>query len=256
VSPDACYPLTAAEIADLGVAGYGNPPQGGFPVESELENHTNFKRVPQFWSNTTSVATILADLMNYIPQLEKDNYTLFNSIATTDYGKYWSDYNYWEVKDAELALVLANMISVYKSSISAEEITQLAVLIQNCDTGAIVFEISTKDIDVNNRDGWKLNTQLFAATCSKESENNQIFTWAGSKQGEYLPGQYSEANAETVAKTIKAWLFSHIPLLVSCTKSPVQPMHIWSDNESSVNSPFTSSKTTSETSSTNSCGPK
>jgi hypothetical protein len=209
---------------------------------SKVDVHRKFKKVKRFWSETEvvdSIASLLTKISAVIPKLSADDYTVFNAIATTDYGKYWSDYNYWEIKDADLAVALTNLASVYKSPITPEKITYLVSLIQACDDGAVVEEIPSDGININNKDGWKIYAQFFAATCSKTSEKNQIFAWAASKQGEYLPGQYSESNKETVALTIHTWLVSHLPLLVSCTNSPVQPMHIWGGSEDSVNEPYT-----------------
>jgi hypothetical protein len=209
---------------------------------AKADTHRKFKRVKRFWSSTevvASVAEILAKHSATLPKLEADDYTLFNAIATTDYGRYWSDYNYWEIKDADLSVALTNLASVFKSPISPEQITYMVAQIQECADGAVVAEIPSEGININNKDGWKIYAQYFVATCSRTSEKNQIFAWAASKQGEYLPGQYSESNAMTVENTIHTWLLSHLSLLVTCTNSPVQPMHIWGGSENSINEPYT-----------------
>jgi hypothetical protein len=208
------------------------------------DTHRKFKKVTRYWSEThvvASVAELLAGFSATLPKLSADDYTVFNAIATTDYGRYWSDYNYWEIKDADLSVALTKLASVYKSPITADQITYVVSQIQACDENSVVEEIPSDGININNKDGWKIYAQIFAGTCSKTSDKNQIFAWAASKQGEYLPGQYSESNAETVAKTIHTWLLAHVSLLVSCTNSPVQPMHIWGSSENSINEPYSES---------------
>ena len=252
VSPDACYPMTAAEHDEHGDAGSTPQDEAGFPLKLIVEYapqvgvdcKRRFKKVQRFWSDTEVISSVIELLVKFaatLPKLTTDDFTVFNAIATTDCGHYWSNYNYWVFKDADLSVILAKLASVFQTPVSPEQITCLVAQIQACDEGAVVHEISSDSINVNNKDGWKIYAQFFAATCSKTSEKNQIFAWAASKQGEYLPGQYSESNAETIAKTIHNWLMSHLSMMVTCTNSPVQPMRIWGGSEASINEPYTES---------------
>ena len=220
---------------------------------SKSDIHKKFKTVKRYWSQShevKSVTEILSLFGTTLKALKEEDYILFNSIATTDYGVYWSDYNYWEIEDLDLPLALEKAAAVYKSSISAAESLHLAASIQLCEEGAVALIIPSNDINKNNKDGWKIHAQFFAATCSKDSVKNQIFAWAAYKEGQYLPNQYSESNAELVQSVVEAWLYSHIPLLVSCTSSPAQPMHIWAAEEKSASEQSESSESSRSSSRT------
>jgi len=222
---------------------------------TKVDNHRKFKEVKRFWKKdevVDSVTVILKQIGNLGTPLKETDYELFNSIATTDYGKYWSDYNYWEIKDSDLTVALTNLASIYKTPIDAAHILEAVAAIEECKDGSVAAEIPTDAVDINNADGWTIFFQFFAATCSTKSDKNQIFAWAASKQGEYLPGQYSEANARMVSSVIKVWLVSHLPLLVSCTNSPAQPMHVWGEGESSINESYEMTAHPSESSSSSS----
>ena len=198
--------------------------------EHFVDKHRRFKTVKRFWSEVEyvqTVAIIIAQFSKLVAPLSDAEYALVNTMATTDSNRLWSDYDYWLVKDMDLQEAVAAISHVYKSPVSADDIQEAAQAIKDCQFGYVAGIVDSSSIDVNNMNGWTIYAEFFAATCSKESPNNQLFVWAGSKQGEYLPGAYSAANAVTLTNLIKRWLFSHVGMLVSCKDSPVQQMSTW-----------------------------
>ena len=203
----------------------------------------HFKKIDKYWSEpVTSVGSLLIDLNKSFLEPTDDDYTLFNSIATTDESNFWSDYNYWEVDQEDLGYAIENIVSVFKTPLQPGDILSLVSEIQQCTEGAVVGQIDSKSIDKNNQDGWKFHVQFFAATCSqKKTDKVQIFVWAASKKGHYLADQYSNSNSKTISSIMRVWLLSNIPLLVTCsTATPVKPMHVWGGVEDSINEPFES----------------
>jgi len=218
---------------------------------TKRDSFKKFKKVRKFWTKgeaVESVTEVLQEFAKNHKALTEQEYNQFSNIATTDYNRYWSDYNYWEIKDMDLKVALARAFAVLKTPMSDDDIIDAVAMIQECDEHNVASVIDSSPVDINTEDGWLIYSQFFAATCSKTSEKNQIFVWAASKQGEYLPGQYGTENSKFVSETIKSWLLEHIGLLVSCTRSPTQPMHIWNPTESSINEPYSVSAT--ETSAT------
>lgn len=198
--------------------------------ESLIKTHTKFKKVKRIWDErieVLSVSRVLEGFGSFLGEISADEYTLFSNIATTDYNKYWSDYNYWEIKGMDLGLALSKLSALYKSAIKSEDIDTALEAIQRCDDGYVAMVIDSTAIDVNNQDGWTIYSEFFAASCTKNASINQVFAWAGSKSGGYLPGAFSQSNANTVTYIIKKWLLLHVPMLVSCTSSPVKQMYIW-----------------------------
>ena len=195
-----------------------------------INTYTKFKKVKRIWQErieVSSVSRVLEGFGSTLGEISAEEYTLFSNIATTNYNKYWSDYNYWEVKDIDLGLALSKLSALYKSAIKSEDIDTAVEAIQRCDDGYVAFVVDSTAIDVNNQDGWTIYSEFFAATCAKKASKIQIFAWAGSKSGGYLPGAFSQSNANTVTYIAKKWLLLHVPLLVSCKSSPVKQMHIW-----------------------------
>jgi cell division septation protein DedD len=214
------------------------------------DTHTKFKKVRRIWAETVevpSIARVLEGFGEYLGEISPEQYTLFSNIATTDYNKYWSDYNFWEIKDMDLGLALSKLSAVYKSAIKAEDIDLAVEAIQRCDDGYVALVLDSSSIDVNNQDGWTIYSEFFAATCHQKSNVNQVFAWAASKSGGYLPGAFSQSNANTITYIVKKWLLMHIPMLVSCKSSPVKQMHIWKKSEVTVVVPPLSSVTASVT---------
>jgi predicted PolB exonuclease-like 3'-5' exonuclease len=215
------------------------------------DHHTKFKKVKKMWSGekviVPSVSRVLESFGEFIGKLTEDEYALFSHIATTDYNKYWSDYNFWEVNDMDLGLALSKLWSVYKSTLRSEDIDIAVEAIQKCDDGYVALVLDSQSVDINNQDGWTIYSEFFAATCSQKSNKNQIFAWAASKSGGYLPGAFSQSNANTVTYIVKKWLLMHLPLLVSCKSSPVKKMHVWQVREDTNTA--TASSTSSATSS-------
>lgn len=204
--------------------------------KSVSDTHTKFKKVKRIWDErieVASVSRVLEGFGKFIGEISAEEYALFSNIATTDYNKYWSDYNYWEVKDMDLGLALSKLSALYKSAIKSEDIDTAIEAIQRCDDGYVALVLDSSAVDVNNQNGWTVHSEFFAASCAKNSTKNQIFAWAGSKSGGYLPGAFSQSNANTVTYIAKKWLFLHVPMLVSCKSSPVKQMHIWQASEKS-----------------------
>lgn len=209
--------------------------------ESLISTHTKFKKVKRIWDErieVLSVSKVLEGFGSTLGEVSAEEYTLFSNIATTDYNKYWSDYNYWEIQDMDLGLALSKLSALYKSAIKSEDIDTALEAIQRCDDGYVAMVIDSTAIDVNNQDGWTIYSEFFAASCAKNASKNQVFAWAGSKSGGYLPGAFSQSNANTVTYIIKKWLLLHVPLLVSCKSSPVKQMYVWqapAENEAGSN---------------------
>lgn len=202
----------------------------------QSSSQSKFKKLKSIWKETvqvSSVSRVLEGFGSFLGEISAADYALFSHIATTDYNKYWSDYNFWEVKDMDLGLALTKMSAVYKSAIRSEDIDMAVEAIQRCDDGYVAMVLDSSAIDSNNQDGWTVYSEFFAATCSKNSSKNQIFGWAGSKSGSYLPGAFSQSNANTVTYIAKKWLLLHISMLVSCKSSPVKKMYIWQHPEES-----------------------
>lgn len=209
--------------------------------ESLTNTHTKFKKVKRIWDErieVLSVSKVLEGFGSTLGEVSAEEYTLFSNIATTDYNKYWSDYNYWEIQDMDLGLALSKLSALYKSAIKSEDIDSALEAIQRCDDGYVAMVIDSTAIDVNNQDGWTIYSEFFAASCAKNATKNQVFAWAASKSGGYLPGAFSQSNANTVTYIIKKWLLLHVPLLVSCKSSPVKQMYVWqapAENEAGSN---------------------
>lgn len=199
-------------------------------IQHKGEKRRRFKTVKRFWSDVKyveSVTIIIVEFCKIITPLCDADYQLFNTMATTDSNKLWSDYNYWEVRDMDLQTAVAKISAVYKTKLCAADIKASAQAILDCKFGYVAGVIDSSSIDINNKNGWTIYAEFFAATCSKVSTKNQLFAWAGSKQGLYLPGAYSNANSVTLSNLLKRWLFTHIGLLISCTHSPVKRMNVW-----------------------------
>jgi hypothetical protein len=209
-----------------------------------LDAHIKFKKVKRIFTEKVevpSVSRVLQGFGELVGEVTADEYGLFSHIATTDYNKYWSDYNFWEVKDMDIGLALTKLSAVFKSAVSAEDIDMAVEAIQRCEDGYVSMFIDSSAIDVNNKDGWTIHSEFLAATCSQTGNKNQIFGWAGSKSGGYLPGAFSQSNANTITYIAKKWLLLHIPMLVSCKSSPIKQMHIWQHREATETSSNTES---------------
>ena len=195
-----------------------------------VDKHRRVIKVARFWNTTKhveSVTDIILAFSKTISPLTQAEYDLVNTLATTDTNRLWSDYNYWQVRDMNIADAVTQISYALKTTLSAADIAAIAQQIKICTAGYISIAIDSSSIDVNNQNGWTIHAEYLAATCGANSTQNQIFAWVGSKQGEYLPGAFSQANAHTLSLLIKRWLFTHVGMLVTCTQSPVKPMHIW-----------------------------
>ena len=193
----------------------------------------------------------------YGQELDTDNYTLFNNIASTETDKYWSEYNYWNVKESQLEHGIRAIAKTFKTAINQKDVTALAQAIRESksENGYATFILNSDAIDNNTEDGWTIHAEMFAVAYNKDSDKVQFFAWSGYKSGIYVTGRYSEFNKITVKETVKRWLFAHVGMLISCTKSPVEEMAIWSHPDLSIRSSaptITKSATTQATAATTS----
>lgn len=202
------------------------------------EFSSRFVLLPSLWDqeqNLRGVTEVIAKFAEtYGSELSSDDYTLFNNIATTRTDKYWSEYNYWEVKKSQLERAIRAISKTYRSAINQRDVDYLAEAIRESKSGYVVATLKSDSIDRNTADGWDIHAEMFAATISKDSDKVQFFAWSSSKSGVYVPGRYSEFNKRTVSNTIKRWLFAHVGLLVQCKNSPNEDMGIWMDTELSL----------------------
>lgn len=161
-------------------------------------------------------------------ELSFDEYSVLNNLVTTPDKRYWHQYNYWRVRRDQIEKALSAITVTFSSKISNRDVKYFAKLINECKDGYVSAIVNSTELDVNNADTWDIHAEMLVATCSEDNEKIQLFGWSGSKRGGYLPGAYSDSNAEAVSDHIKRWLFAHAGLLVQCTESPIDEMGIWS----------------------------
>lgn len=161
-------------------------------------------------------------------ELSLDEYTILNNLVTTPNKQYWHQYNYWRVRRDQIEKALSAITVTFSSKISNRDVKYYANLIRECKNGYVSAVVNSTELDVNNAEDWEIHAEMLVATCSEDNEKIQLFGWSGSKRGQYLPGAYSESNAEAVSDHIKRWLFAHAGLLIQCSDSPVDEMGIWS----------------------------
>lgn len=208
-------------------------------VSRRIENSV-FVEATLTWNQehtVSEVTDVIAKFTEtYGQELETDSYTLFNNIASTETDKYWSEYNYWNVKDSQLEHGIRAIAKTFKTAINQKDVTALAQAIRESksENGYVAFILNSDSIDNNTEDGWTIHAEMFAAAYNKDSDKVQFFAWSGSKSGIYVTGRYSEFNKLTVKETVKRWLFAHVGMLVRCNNSPVEEMAIWSHPDLSI----------------------
>jgi hypothetical protein len=192
-----------------------------------------FIEVDDLWAKNTHTSTNATELVLkfaevYGKELSLDEYSVLNKLVTTPDKKYWSQYNYWRVRKDQIEKAVTAISLTFSSKVNNRDVKYFANLVRECKHGYVAATLNTETLDINNADKWEIHAEMLIATCSADNEKYQLFGWSGSKTGLYVSGAYSESNKKSVRDFIRRWLFAHAGLLVSCTKSPIDDMAIWS----------------------------
>lgn len=184
-------------------------------------------RVRRFWSKQMEVKSVKLIINQFVStygsELSDDEYTLLNAITSSDGNRLTSNYNYLQIKKESLHSTLQQITKDFVSQPSQEDLDKIELQINECKDGAVVSYMNTDKAETHTPTAWTVAAEVLIATCDPTLPALQLYTFSGSKSGNYVPNMYSEPNSEVVDKLITRWLFSHIGLMFRCTKSPTRP---------------------------------
>lgn len=184
------------------------------------------KTVKKYWSKSVTLDVVLEVVKAFATKngqpLTADQLTLFNTMAAVDGNKYYSVYEYLQVKTEKLGSALKAATAHFIRVPTQAELDTIELAIRNCESNEPVTRILNTDFgEIKTSTVWKINAEILFATCGKNKPGVQIFSWSASKTGGWNPGMYSEPNAETIDALMTQWLYRNLYLLVTCQNVPV-----------------------------------
>jgi hypothetical protein len=189
-------------------------------------------KISTFWSKSykiDSVKSVVIGFVNeYAPEITEKDLDMFNAIGATDGNRFYSAYNYLQVRAENLETVVRASSSILQVKLSEADIQTYITEIRECATEAIIRMPDTAMIDVNRRDSWTIYAEFLAAKCTKNAKGYQLFTFTSSKSGAYRDGVIrSSADLAvafpTIRNILRPWLWRYAAMMFTCPEAKVQP---------------------------------
>lgn len=150
---------------------------------------------------------------------------LFNAIATTDANRFYSQYNYVELKTTSLRAQLESVVSVFHAALGGPELDSMyASILAGCQQKAAFYHVlDTSAFETHTATAWTVWAEVLMVACSKDGKSVQLLAWSSNKSGGWHKGTYSHPNDETVDRLVTRWLFKNLVKMFFCPSAPPKP---------------------------------